>query len=124
MATKESMLREVLGNRKVQIVEESLEGALQGTGVRKVAEHDGIMLWAEIFDGRAVGYRAFDQNGTELPVLVIYVPLSRDRGPVEGMTLWSSASDGGTPSPRPKPCPFVCAATGDGGRICWPECPQ
>jgi hypothetical protein len=94
MTTSDSVLRKLLGNRDVRIVEGSLENALQGTGVRKVAEYDGVSLWAEIFNGRALAYRAFDQKNNELPVLVVTIP-----------------------SPK-----HICAAVGDGGSICWPEC--
>lgn len=100
----------------------TITGMLMGTGVRLIAEHEGVTLWAEIFHGLPIDFRAFDPSGRELTVVVIRPPSSSTGRPQEGHSLRQAAdpqtreADGGTT------CAYVCTATSDGGSVCWKEC--
>lgn len=97
-------------------------------GVHLLAQAKGVHLWAKLLDGRPVDYRAFDEAGRELGIVKYYLPDDTAAEPKDGLLRpppeeipmpgggWPLDRDGGTV------CAYVCAATSDGGRICWLEC--
>lgn len=100
---------------------DDITGMISGTGVRMVAEDKGVVLWAEIFAGRAVDYRAFGPSGVELPVVRVTVPIPNSEKPQEGHRL-RSHEEGATPRKMPDDCLYICASLGDGGYVCWKKC--
>jgi len=109
-------------------------------GVHLVAEHEGAELWANIVDGRALDFRAFSEDGSELEVIQLIPPDKRQGRPTENELRPGRAIipleddpdggidggiDGGTDGGGGGiNCAYICTAGGrpDGGSICWLQC--
>jgi hypothetical protein len=57
-------------------------------GVHRIAEARGVSLWAEVVNGRAVDFRAFDEDGEELGI-VHFIEPDRRAGPPSSELLRS-----------------------------------
>jgi hypothetical protein len=82
-------------------------------GMHQVAEHEGVTLWTEIRGGLPADFRAFGPAQEELAV-IIFKPAPEVDYSAEPPPPPQLPRDG---------CGYVCAATGDGGYICWFQCP-
>ena len=80
-------------------------------GRRLVAEDNGVQLWADILNGNAIDYHAFDVDGKELGIATFIEPDAPGGPGVPGVP--------GVPQGR---CHWVCV-WGYGGRHCWRKCP-
>ncbi len=79
----------------------------RGSGVHRIAEERGVSLWAELINGQAVDFRAFDEHGEELGIIIFKEP-DPHAGPPTNELLRPVPDDA-----------YVCAPLGDGGMICW-----
>ena len=92
-------------------------------GRRLVAEDNGVQLWADILNGNAIDYHAFDVDGKELGIATFIEP-DAPGGP-------GASGDPGVPGPPGVPgvpgvprgrCHWVCV-WGYGVKRCWRKCP-
>ena len=79
-------------------------------GVRVVAEDDkGVRLWAEILNGKAIDFRAFGADGSELEIVIFIEPDARLDQPTETELRPLRPDEGPAGNPPPPGVP------GDGG---------
>jgi hypothetical protein len=78
-------------------------------GVRVVAEDGGVKLWAEILNGKAIDYRAFREDGSEIGIVIFIEPDARLAQPTKTELRPLRPDEGPAGNPPPPGVP------GDGG---------
>ncbi len=92
-----------------------------GNGIHKVAEHEGVVLWTKIVDGRGVDFRAFDKNGRERGI-VIYMQPDPRLGPPTAAELRPQKTETVPFDAGSQDCYWICTPDADGGMTCWQLC--